>query len=96
MKREIVKQFDKEIDFFPSGTFVIIYSTSINPCKYSIAVLKGKGLRDSDFIKFFSTYIRNKIKNMIFEPLPESPEEMLASFNNGPLTDLYNVIYATM
>ena len=43
-KREILKKFETELDFFPSGKCVIGHSSTMNPCWYSVAVLKGQGL----------------------------------------------------
>lgn len=42
LKRELLKKFEDELDFFPSANFVIVHSLTINPSQNSIAVLKGQ------------------------------------------------------
>ena len=49
-----------------------------------MAVLKGKVLQDQEHIRPFANY------------LPELTEDIILALSNGPLPDLYNVIYATM
>ena len=65
----------------------------MNPCEYGRPVLKGKSLQDQGHIRSFANYLRKKMSDMTFNPLPESPEDMILAFNNGPLPDLYNICY---
>ena len=61
LKRYLSKKIEDELSFFPSGKFVIVHSSSVNPCEYSIATLQGDGLRDEDFVKSFASYVKRKI-----------------------------------
>ncbi|XP_057316865.1 uncharacterized protein LOC130657893 [Hydractinia symbiolongicarpus] len=96
LKRELVKQFGSEIDFFTTGKYVIVHSALMNPCEYSVATLLGHGLRDMDHIRSFANFIKSKVKEREPESLPKTPDKMIADFNKGPMPELYNIIYATM
>ena len=50
-KREILKKFENELDFFPSENYVIEHSSTMNPCLYSVTVFKGQGLTPHNTIK---------------------------------------------
>ena len=89
-------QFEDEIDFFPMGKYVIVHSALMNPCQYSAAALLGHGLRDEDHIRSFANFIKRKVKEQKSESLPDSPDEMMASFEKGPMSELYNTAYAIM
>ena len=41
LKRRLTEEFGDDIGFFPTGKYVIVHSSSINPCEYSVATLKG-------------------------------------------------------
>ena len=43
-----LKEFPDEMVFFPSGKYLLLHPTDINPCSYSVATLHGYGLRDAD------------------------------------------------
>ena len=96
LKRDLLAKFTDQIDFFPCGKYVIVHSSNINPCEYSIAVLKGKGMQDKDYVRTFGNFIHKKISKQNSGALPETTEELIQSFGNGPLPELYNIIYATM
>ena len=48
------------ISFFPSGKYLIVHVSDINPCEYGIAALHGCGLRDDDIPRSFGRLIRCK------------------------------------
>lgn len=62
LKRELVKHFKEEIDFFQNGKYVVVHSSLMNPCEYSVATLLGHGLRDQDHIGSFANFIKSKVK----------------------------------
>ena len=78
LKRDLLKQF-KDLDFFPAGKYVVVHSSNMKylPCQYSIAVLKVKGLQDKDYVLSFGNSIQKKTSDLTFEPLPESPDDMI-------------------
>eukprot|EP00794_Sanderia_malayensis_P002887 gene2888-3341_t len=96
LKRKLVAEFGDQIEFFPVGKYIIVHSCTVNPCEYSVATLKGHCLKDEDFVRSFGNFIRKKIKQRNYESLPQSPDALIENFDNGPLPELYNVIYATM
>ena len=96
LKRRLVAEFGDEIGFFSTGKYVIVHSSAINPCEYSVATLKGHCLKDEDFLRSFANFIKRKVKERNYEPPPLSAYSLMESFDNGPLPELYNVIYATM
>ena len=61
MKTLIGAQFGDGIDFYPSGRNIIVHNSRVNPCEYSLATIKGRGLRDDDIIKAFGAMIRRKV-----------------------------------
>ncbi len=96
LKRELVKHFKEEIDFFQNGKYVVVHSSLMNPCEYSVATLLGHGLRDQDHIRSFANFIKSKVKQHKPETLQATPEGLMSDFNKGPMPELYNIIYATM
>ena len=81
LKRKLLKNFKNDLDYFPSGKYVIVHYSSMIPCEYSLALLKGQGLQDKDHILSFANYLRKKMKNVSFKQLPETPNEMLQSLS---------------
>ncbi len=59
-------------------------------------MLKGCRLRDEDCVRSFVNYIQKKLTGQSARLLASSPESLLELFDEGPLPDLYNVIYALM
>lgn len=93
IRRKIVDRFGDEIGFFPTGKFVIVHSALINPCKYSVATIKGNGLRDIDISTGFAAMIRRKLESISSNTFPCSTESLREELYRGPMKDLYNVIY---
>ena len=58
LKRKLISQFPEELSFFPNGKYVIVHACDINPCEYSVATLKGHGLRDNDLMLAFANMIK--------------------------------------
>ena len=75
----------------------MVYASDTKPCGYDTATLHGCGLRDDDFVRAFGRMVRRKIKvrKEKEENLPMTPEELLASFDEGPFPELYNAIFYT-
>ena len=99
LKRKLIAEFGDEIRLFPSGKYLIVHASSINPCQYSVAILQGRCLRDDDFVKSFSSFIRLKAKCIamsIQEENNESPQHLVDMLDRGPMQELYNVIYASI
>lgn len=42
LSRELFKKFENRSDFLQSVKFVIVHSSAINPCRFSVSVLKGE------------------------------------------------------
>ena len=80
------------IDFFPISKYVIVHA---NPCQYSISTLLGQGLRDKDYIRSYSNFIRSKVNQAEIPEHPYTPDQMIESLDDGPMPELYNTIYAT-
>ena len=91
LKRFLLKELEDDIAFFPSDKLLVMHSPEVNPCKYSVATLRGFGLRDEDLSKSFGRMLRRNGTS-----LPLSPEDFLSMLDQGPLPDLYNVIYYSM
>eukprot|EP00794_Sanderia_malayensis_P006503 gene6503-7248_t len=80
------------------GSGNIIYSASVNPLDYSLATIRGAGLRDNEIIKVFAKMINRKIKYRA--DANNSPESSTFSFDDmiqglekhEPIPELYNVI----
>ena len=96
-RTELSRRFSEEINFTSSGKHVIVYSSQVNPCDYSIATLKGSGISDDSHIQAFANFIKEKASNMTFSDLPIEPEKLIDVFENqGPMPELYNTIYSTV
>ena len=48
LKRELLKKFENESDFFLLAKLVIVHSSTMNPYEYSIADLKAQVFQDKD------------------------------------------------
>ena len=57
LKMYLVKHFKEDIGFFPSGKYLLVHPIDINPCTYSVATLRGCGLRDADLTKAFGKMV---------------------------------------
>lgn len=60
LKRKIIDTLPKEIAFYPNGKYLMLHLNDVNPCQFTVIVLKGKGLRDGDIIKSFGNMIREE------------------------------------
>ena len=47
LKRKILDTFPEELLFYLNGKYLIVQSSSINPCHFVVGVLRGKGLKVS-------------------------------------------------
>lgn len=97
-KKKLMSYFPGRLGFFSSGRQVIVYSSDMNPLKYTEATLKGHGLRDEDMIRACAAMIRRKVNTRIEEESswPCTPEELTEKLDRGPLQEIYNLIYATI
>ena len=95
LKIHLLKEFPDEMAFFPSGKYLLVHPTDINPCSYSVATLHGYGLRDADLAKAFGRIIRRKLqeRETSDNAWPLTPEELLAELDTGPLPEIYNFIF---
>ena len=94
LKRQLLKRFENQISFFPCGRHLLVHPIDINPCTYSIATLKGCGLRDRDLAKAFGKMVRRKLKDRVLdEKWPLTPDELPEKLNIGVLPELYNAIF---
>ena len=97
LKRKIVERFLYAISFHNKGKFFVVHCSGIRPCEYTIAVLKGIGLKDNDIMRPFGALIqKKKIKEHIkdekkFEWL-YSPEELMGVFERSRLPEICNAI----
>eukprot|EP00794_Sanderia_malayensis_P019636 gene19636-21579_t len=89
LKRHLIAEFGDEIAFFPSGKYIIVHASSINP--YSVATLQGRCLRDEDFVRSFSYLIRLKSKQLA----SNENLDLGIQLDADPLPEIYNVIYAS-
>ena len=51
LRRRIIDKFSDDVSFYPKDKYLIVRSSNVNPCKYVLAILEGKGLKDYDTIK---------------------------------------------
>ena len=78
-KRELLKIFENELDFFPSEKFFIVFSSAMNICEYSVAVLKGQGFQDKLPVRSVAIFLRKNLKaKTFFTALSKTPEDMLS------------------
>ncbi len=89
LKRDLIAEFGEDIAFFPSGKYIIVHASNMNPCQYSIATLQGRCLRDDEFVKSFSNFIRLKSRQLA----PVENSDFCIQLDADPLPELYNVIY---
>ena len=72
-------------------------NATMNPCRYSVATLQGAVLRDLDISKGFAAMVRRKMElTKKASDFPYTHEGLIENLNQGPLPDLYNVIYLTI
>ena len=100
LKHNLVdKEEEEELGFYSVSRCVIVFSTDVNPCEYSVATLKGNGLQDFDIIKSFSNLIKRKIvdKESTFENFRYDANSLLENIEQyKPQRELYNIIYSTI
>ena len=97
LKSKLQDRFGELISFYKAGRNLIVHPTSINPCMYAVATLKGAGLRDDDLTKAFANMIRRKLKKQSSEEWPITAEELITRLDSsGPMTYLYNAIAWTV
>ena len=65
LKRRLVEEFGDDISFFPTGRNCLVHCSYMNPCEYSIATTKGRGLRDADIISSFGALVHRKVQERI-------------------------------
>lgn len=58
-KMELLKTFERELDFFSSARFIITHSSAINPFQYSVGIIKDK--------KFKTKPMQNLLKTLCAE-----------------------------
>ena len=104
LRKLIEERFGDDVDFHPTGRNCIVHHSQINPCKYSVATIKVRGLRDGDIIKAFGAMVRRKIQQRKTErdqeneetKFPFTPEKVCEKLNEGTIPELYNAIYAAL
>ena len=95
LKRELQPQFSELIDFFPISKYFIVHASNMNTCQYSVPTLLRQGLRDKDYIRSYSNFIRSKVNQAEFPEQPYTPDQIIESLDNGPMPELHNTFYAT-
>ena len=60
LRNKLEEKFGDNIAFNPNGFCVIVHSSTMQPCDYSLSTIKGCGLRDSDYVLPFGNFIRKK------------------------------------
>ena len=93
LKMYLIKNFEENIAFFPSGKYLVVHPIDINPCTYSVATLRGCGLRDGELTKAFGRMIRRKFEERKTSEDTWPLTELLSKLDSGPLPELYNAIY---
>ena len=98
LKRQLISQFVEGISFFPSGKYVLVHPSDVNPCQYAIAALHGCGLRDNYLARSFGRMIRRKFSPYQREKLqlPLSEEDLIKPIDRGVLPGIYNAIHYTL
>ena len=93
LKDNLLERFGADVSCHITGKQVIIHSSSVNPCHYSVATIQGSGLRDEDLTKAFVRLVRRKLNTSEAQSWPLSAEELLAKLGKtSPFSHLYNVI----
>ena len=96
LKRKIAERFPDDISYYNKGKCLIVHCSDMNPCKYAVVVLKGKGLRNNNIIRSFGALIQRKIKKRPEDKKkfewPCNPEELMGMLNRGPLPEIYNAV----
>eukprot|EP00794_Sanderia_malayensis_P015579 gene15579-17153_t len=92
LKMRLIQGFGDKIAFFPSGRYLLVHSTDVNPCEYAVAALHGCGLRDDDLVKSFGRMIRRKLaqRESQEKKWPLTSEELIEQMDKGPLPELFN------
>ena len=95
LKMYLIKNFEENIAFFPSGKYLVVHPIDINPCTYSVATLHGCGLRDGELTKAFGRMIQRKFeeRKTSEDTWPLTPDKLLSKLDSRPLPELYNAIY---
>ena len=98
LKGHLKNEFGDKVSFFTSvGNFVIVHSSMVNPYLYTASTLKGVGLRDMDYVKSFSKFIKRKAA--IWKESNDmnvTSENLMETMDEEPIPELYNVIYSTL
>ena len=84
LRRLLEKRFGDELAYFNTGRNCIVHYCEINPCEYSVATIKGKGIRDDDIIRAFGALVRRKIE----ERNEEKKERRVRKVFHTPLKEL--------
>ena len=93
LRRVLEERFGDIISFYKSGRNLIIHPTSVNPCFYATATLRGAGLRDDDLTRTFASMLRRKLTRETRKAWPVSAEDLIARLDNsGPMDVIYNAI----
>ena len=98
LKKRLASEFEDTLGFYSTGRVVIVYSSDMNPLEYTAATLKGHGLRDEDLVRACAKMIRRKIEignKDEDDRWPYTPDELLSELQQGPMQDLYNLIYGS-
>ena len=56
----MTETFPESIGFYKTGRQVIVFSQLVNPCEYSVNILKGGGLTELELTKSFATMVKRK------------------------------------
>ncbi len=93
LRRELEERFGDSISFFKSCRNLIVHPTSVNPCFYATATLKGAGLRDDDLTRASARMLRSKLTRVYAQEWPISADNFIARLdNNEPIDVIYNTI----
>ena len=99
IKTKMTETFTESIGFYKTGRQVIVFSQLVNPCEYSVNILKGVGLRELELTKSIANMINRKAdeKTVNGNPhFPYSPDDLKTEVKKGPLCELYNAIYLSI
>ena len=62
LKQKLAKDVPEELSFYPVGCYVVVHSSDMTPCDYTVSTLKGYGLRNNNLIRAFSRMMKGKQK----------------------------------